>query len=55
MPARVYDKDFKYVPSGKTDIRRTFARERKRLEQEQESRKQNDAHKVLRIIVPKRG
>ena len=29
----ILDKDFKYTPAAKTDIRRTFARERRRLEE----------------------
>lgn len=35
MSARLYDKDFKYVPAAKTDIRKTFARIRRELAEQQ--------------------
>lgn len=34
MPS-LFDKDFKYTPSGKTDIRKTFAKARRAMEAKQ--------------------
>ena len=34
MPT-LFDKDFKYTPSGKTDIRKTFAKARRAMEAKQ--------------------
>lgn len=36
--SRIFDPNFRYIPAEKTDIRRTFMRERKRL---------RDAQKVV--------
>lgn len=35
---RITDKDFKYVPASKTDIRKTFARARKELREQEKSK-----------------
>lgn len=45
---RITDPDFKYVPSGSTDIRKTFARERKRLADEAAAREKQP--KVSQLI-----
>lgn len=41
----ILDPRFRYVPAAQTDIRRTFARERARLEQEK-------AERELRALLP---
>lgn len=37
----ILDPSFSYTSAGQTDIRKTFARERKRLKEEQEKARQN--------------
>ena len=34
---RITDKDFKYVPAAKTDLRATFRREQKRIDDERKA------------------
>lgn len=46
---RITDKDFKYVPSSKTDLRKTFARVRR--EQREKERENN---KVIPLPITKR-
>lgn len=43
------DMRFDYVPSGKTDIRRTFARERKRLAELAEKQKAAEAEQSTKV------
>lgn len=45
---RITDRDFKYVPASKTDIRRTFKHERDRLKAAAESREQKVAQLPVR-------
>jgi hypothetical protein len=37
----ILSRDFKYVPSGKTDLKRTFARIRKQLAEQQAANEAN--------------
>jgi hypothetical protein len=45
----ILDKRFKYVPAAKTDIRKTFRRERERLAAEAAAREQEQREKVAPI------
>jgi predicted Ser/Thr protein kinase len=56
MKARVFDSNFKYVPANKTDISKTFARERARLKAEAEKKAKEEAEKatVVRNIHERR-
>ena len=46
---RILNPDFKYVPANKTDISKTFARERARLKAEAEEKAKRDLE--LRDVV----
>lgn len=51
----ILDKRFKYVPAAKTDIRKTFARERERLKAEAERNAQVQQLKVSPLKAAKGG
>lgn len=46
----ILDKDFKYVPSNKTDIRKTFARIKREMEQ---AKPKANVMPIKRTIVQK--
>ena len=48
---RITDKDFRYTPAAKTDIRKTFARIRREQEQERKAAEES----LQRIIQIKRA
>jgi len=51
----ILDPKFKYTSAAKTDIRKTFARERKRIAEEKERLEQERLEKIARTITPFRG
>jgi hypothetical protein len=52
MSANILNPDWKYTKAVATDIRKTFARERKRLEAEAKAKAENEAEAVK--VVSKR-
>jgi len=52
---RILDPSFKYVPAAKTDIEKTFARERARLKAEAERNAQEQQTKVSPLKAAKGG
>jgi hypothetical protein len=44
----ILDPDFKYVPSASTDLRKTFARVRKELQQQRAA----EGAKLTRQVIP---
>lgn len=50
---RIFDKDFIYVNSASTDVRRTIEREQKRLQAEREREKQEAAAHLRNVIQRK--
>ncbi len=43
------DRSFKYTPSGKTDIRKTFARIKKEMQEKHEQQRDVVRHELRRI------
>jgi hypothetical protein len=48
------DRTFVYTPSGKTDIRKTFAAERRRLAKIAEQKRLNEAEAEAKVATIKR-
>lgn len=51
----ILDPKFKYTPASKTDIRKTFRRELKRLEGEAEARRQQEHLTNIACMAQRRG
>lgn len=45
----ILDKNFKYTNSAETDIRRTFARVRKQMREQEEQRKQAEQERAEKV------
>jgi hypothetical protein len=45
----ILDKSFKYVPASKTDIAKTFAKERKRLAEIKAAQEQAEAEQTTKV------
>ena len=45
----ILDKQFRYVPASKTDISKTFARERKRIAEERERLAASEAEQQVKV------
>lgn len=51
----ILDRKFKYVPASRTDIRKTFRRERRRLAEEAQRTAANDAEAARKVAAIARG
>lgn len=49
MSANILDPAWKYTPAVKTDIRKTFAAARKRIEAEAKAKEQNEAEAAKKV------
>lgn len=45
----IFDRSFKYTSSAETDLRKVFARERRRLKEEAEAQAANDAEAKAKV------
>lgn len=53
--ASCYSKEFKYTPAASTDLAKTFARARKRIEEERKAEEKKTAEDLSRSNVVKFG
>ena len=50
-PRSILDRNFRYTPAASTDVAKTFARERARLEFERQQRESQDPEKPLAPVT----
>ena len=55
MKPNILNPQWRYIPAVRTDVRRTFARERARLKAEAEKQSANEAERLAKVAVMKRG
>lgn len=49
MNGGILDSNFKYIPAAETDLRKTFARIRRRIKDEEEQRARNQAEIAAKV------